>query len=96
LPQPLPAELEKPVTWTYSGNLEPAIRALAKSVGYSVLVFGSPAGPPVPISVNIQDLPINDAFTAIETEAATQATVLVLPYHHVVQIEYKQPGAEHA
>ena len=96
LPQPLPAELEKPVTWSYTGNLEPAIRALANSVGYTVQVFGSPSGPPVPISVNIQDLPINDAFTAVETEAQTQATVTILTYQHAVQIQYKAPGGDHA
>lgn len=96
LPQALPAELEKPVTWSYRGNLEPAVHALANSVGYTVRVFGTPSGPPVPISVNIEDLPINDAFTAVETEAQPQATVTVLPYSHAVQIQYRAAGVSHA
>jgi defect-in-organelle-trafficking protein DotD len=96
LPQVLPAELEKPVTWSYTGKLEPAVQALANSVGYQVQILGSPVGPPVPISVNIHDLPINDAFTAVAAEAQSQATVSVVPLNHVVQIQYKPPGGTHA
>ena len=88
LPEVLPAELEKPVSWSYRGELTAGVTALAKSVGYQVSVIRPPHTKPVSVAVNISDRPIIDAFHALSAAAGRAATVSVHPDQHLVEVEY--------
>lgn len=88
LPAVYPAELEKPISWSYRGELAAGVRALAQSVGYQVKVVRPSGSKRVEVAVNIADLPIIDAFHALSTEAGSAATVNMDPAQHLVEVTY--------
>ena len=88
LPEVLPGELEKPVSWSYRGELTPGVKLLAKAVGYQVQVIRPPHSLPVQVSVSIANRPIMDAFKALSAAAGAAATVSVHPDRHLVEVEY--------
>lgn len=96
LPAVYPAELEKPISWTYRGELAAGVRALAKSVGYQVKVVRPSGSKPVRVAVNIADLPIIDAFHALSREAGSAATVTVDSAQHLVEVTYASAPATSA
>jgi defect-in-organelle-trafficking protein DotD len=97
LPQVLPAELQKPIRWSYSGPLDPAARALAKSVGYQVAISGPTGRPPIMVSVSMNRLPVIDAFRTIGIQAGARASVIIRPAHHLIEvIHYAPKDIDHA
>lgn len=91
LPQVLPAELQKPIRWSYSGPLDPAAQALAKSVGYQITISGPTDDPPVMVSVSMNRLPIIDAFRTIGIQAGARASVIIRPAHHLIEVIHYAP-----
>ena len=85
---PIPAELQRPVTWAWSGPLDAGVKALADHVGYRLVVTASPGAAPVNVAVNMQDARILDLFEALGNAAGAQATVIVDPDHRQVEVRH--------
>ena len=82
------AELERPVSLAWSGPIDQGVKALADRIGYQVAV-SAPANPrPIQVAVNMTDVPILDLFEAMGTAAGTNATVVVDPDHHRVEVQH--------
>jgi defect-in-organelle-trafficking protein DotD len=81
----VPAELEKPVQFVWSGPLDAGVKKLANSIGYSVAVSGPRNPQPLNVAVNVNG-PVLGAFQALGTQAGAIATVEVDPLHHQVQV----------
>ena len=88
LPAPVPAELQRPVTWAWSGPLDAGAKALADRVGYRLVVTASPETAPVDVAVSRRDARILDLFEALGNAAGTRATVIVDPDHRQVEVRY--------
>ncbi len=88
-PAVIPAELRRPVTWPWSGPLDAGAKVLADRIGHHLVVTGQPTGAaPVSVAVAMQDASILDLFEALGTAAGTQATVIVDPDHHQVEVQH--------
>jgi defect-in-organelle-trafficking protein DotD len=81
----VPAELEKPVQFVWSGPLDAGVKKLARSIGYSVAVSGPQNPQPILVKVNINGQVIG-AFQELGSQAGAIATVQVDPLHHQVQV----------
>ena len=84
----IPAELQRPVTWAWSGPLDAGVKALADHVGYRLVVTASSGTAPVNVAVNMQDVRILDLFEALGNAAGAQATVIVDPDHRQVEVRH--------
>ena len=81
----VPAELQKPVEFVWTGPLDAGVRKLADSIGYTVTVTKPDNARPLAVSVNVSGRVIG-AFQALGEQAGTAATVQVDPDHHQVQV----------
>lgn len=81
----VPAELEKPVQFVWSGLLDAGVKKLANSIGYSVVVSGPQNPQPLIVAVNVNGQVLG-AFQALGSQAGAIATVEVDPLHHQVQV----------
>jgi defect-in-organelle-trafficking protein DotD len=81
----VPAELQKPVQFVWSGPLDAGVKKLADTIGYTVAVFAPKNCHPLNVSVSL-DGQVLAAFQALGTQAGTNATVQVDPLHHQVQV----------
>jgi defect-in-organelle-trafficking protein DotD len=81
----VPAELQKPVQFVWSGPLDAGVQKLASSIGYSVAVTGPQNPQPLLVQVNINGQVIG-AFQELGSQAGAIATVQVDPLHHQVQV----------
>lgn len=87
-PLVIPAELQRPETFAWSGPIDARAKALADRIGYRLVVTAPQPAVPVLVSVNMRDVPIITLFEALGTSAGTQATVLVDPDHREVQVQH--------
>lgn len=87
-PPVIPAELRRPVTWSWSGPLDAGAKVLADRIGYRLVVSASPGAQPVDVAVSMQDARILDLFEALGTAAGARATVIVDPDHHQVEVRH--------
>lgn len=91
----VPGELQRVVTFAWTGVLEDGVRQLAESVGYAVAVAvaPSPAGlaalPPLDVAVATGPVRIIEAFRALGEAAGTRATVRVDPARRQVDVLYR-------
>jgi defect in organelle trafficking protein DotD len=81
----VPAELEKPVQFVWSGPLDAGVKKLAGSIGYSVTVSGPQNPQPLNVMVNVSGQ-VLAAFQALGSQAGAIATVEVDPLHHQVEV----------
>lgn len=88
LPAPVPAELQRPVTWAWSGPLDAGVKVLADRVGYRLVVTASPEAALIDVAVSQRNARILDLFEALGTAAGTRATVIVDPDHRQVEVRY--------
>jgi len=86
----VPAELQRPETFAWSGPIDVGVKALADKIGYRLVVTQTIAGPsqPILVSVNTANARIVDAFEALGTAAGPKATVIVDPVHHTVEVQH--------
>ena len=86
----VPAELQRPETFAWSGPIDIGAKALADKVGYRLVVTQTIAGPsqPILVSVNMANARIVDAFEALGTAAGPRATVIVDPDRHTVEVQH--------
>jgi defect-in-organelle-trafficking protein DotD len=82
------AELQRPLTFAWAGPIDTGVKALADRIGYRLVVTAPDNAVPVIVSVNMTDVSALDLFKAIGNSAGTQATVIVDPDHHQVQVQH--------
>ena len=87
-PAIVPAELQRPLSFTWSGPIDTGAKALADRIGYK-LVVTKPANPmPITVGVNMTDASAVDLFRAMGEAAGNQATVIVDPDHQQVLVQH--------
>lgn len=81
----VPAELQRPLTWRWSGPLDEGGRILARQLGYA---FTAPdPGPALPrVHVDAKDTPALDILKAFGAQAGDRATVAVDPQQRIVEV----------
>ena len=82
------AELQRPLTFAWAGPIDTGVKALADRIGYHLVVTAPENAVPVIVSVNMTGTSALDLFKAIGNSAGTQATVIVDPDHHQVQVQH--------
>jgi defect-in-organelle-trafficking protein DotD len=82
----MPADLQRIVSFDWSGPLDQAVAKLAASIGYTFYVTAPASDPPLQVSVRISSIPVYRVFEALGVEAGTRATVEVDPLHHQVMV----------
>lgn len=86
----VPGELQKVVTFDWSGSLEDGVRKLAGNVGYTVAVSPPPSGQaPAQVAVATGAVPIIQAFQALGEAAGTRVMVTVDPARRQVDVTYR-------
>ena len=89
----VPGELQKVVTFTWSGTLEDGVRKLAGDVGYAVSVVPPARGQaPVVVGVRTTAAPVIEAFQALGAAGGTRADVRVDPALRQVRVIYRPDG----
>ena len=84
----IPAELQRPETFAWSGPIDVGAKTLADRIGYQLVVSKPNPSVPVLVSVNMTNVRILDLLEAIGTSAGTQATVIVDPDHRQIQVQH--------
>ena len=87
-PPVMPAELLRPQSFAWSGPIDVGAKALADRIGYRLVVTAPDAAAPITVAVNLADVPVIELFKALGAAAGTQATVIVDPDHHQVQVRH--------
>jgi defect-in-organelle-trafficking protein DotD len=82
----MPADLQRIVSFDWSGPVDQAVAKLAASIGYTFYVTAPASDPPLQVSVRMSSEPVYRVFEALGTEAGTRATVEVDPLHHQVMV----------
>jgi defect in organelle trafficking protein DotD len=82
----VPEDLQRVVNFTWAGSLDQGVAKLAQSIGYTFYRTAPPGAPAIQVAVQVQNVPVFDAFKALGEEAGTRATVQVDPLHHQVQV----------
>ena len=86
----VPGELQKVVTFDWSGSLEEGVRKLAGNVGYTVAVSPPPSGQaPAQVAVATGAVPLIQAFQALGEAAGTRVMVTVDPARRQVDVTYR-------
>ncbi len=83
-----PPELQRALTISWNGPVEPLIRKLADRAGYSFQTMG--AAPPVPIviSVNVENMPVIDIMRSVGLQLGVRADLKVDGANRMVEIHY--------
>jgi defect in organelle trafficking protein DotD len=82
----MPEDLQRIVSFEWSGPLDQAVAKLAASVGYTFYAT-APANPqPVDVAIRLSTVPAYQVFQTLGVEAGTRATVQIDPLHHQVQV----------
>lgn len=82
------AELQRPLTFAWAGPIDTGVKALANRIGYRLVVTAPQDALPIIVSINMTNASALDLFKAIGNSAGTQATVIVDPDHHQVQVQH--------
>ena len=82
----MPEDLQRIISFDWSGPLDEAVAKLAASVGYTFYTT-APANPqPLDVAIRLASVPAYQVFQTLGAEAGTQATVQVDPLHHQVRV----------
>jgi len=84
----LPAELQRPVTFAWSGPIDAGAKALADRIGYRLVITRPSNAPPVDVAVNMTDVPVVRLFEALGEAAGSRATVIVTPNLRQVDVQH--------
>lgn len=84
----VPAELQQPMNWSWSGPIDQGARALAKKIGYQFVATQPEKPQPIIVTVSKADATVLEMFQALGASAGTRALVTVDPYHHQVRVDH--------
>jgi defect-in-organelle-trafficking protein DotD len=82
----MPEDLQRVVSFTWSGSLDQGVAKLAQSIGYTFYTTAEPDTPPLNVAVRIEQAPAFEVFKALGEAAGARATVGVDPLHHQIQV----------
>lgn len=82
----VPAELNRPVVFSWNGPLEAGVRTVAERVGYRVVVTSEPGARPVTVAVDTGPATALEAFAALGVAAGASATVRVDTQRRQVEV----------
>ncbi len=82
----MPEDLQRLVTFKWSGPLDQGVAKLAQSVGYTFFVTAPPGTQPLPVAVELTNVPAYEVFKALGEEAGNRAAVELDLLHHQVQV----------
>jgi defect-in-organelle-trafficking protein DotD len=82
----MPEDLQRTVTFSWSGPLDQGVAKLAQSVGYTLYVTAPPGAQPLIVSVQLANVPAFEVFRAFGEEAGARAAVELDPVHHQVHV----------
>ncbi len=85
-PTVVPDELNRVVSFEWSGSLDGAIESLAKTIGYTVAISAPWNAQPLAVGVSKDPRRIYDIFEQIGDEAGGAATVRIDPQHQRVEV----------
>lgn len=85
-PDIVPGELDRVVSFEWSGPLDGAIESLAKTIGYTVAIRAPSNAQPLMIAVRKSPRRVYDILHQIGEDAGSQATVSIDPQHHTVEV----------
>lgn len=93
LPAVVPAELQQPIGWHYHGHLVHAVRALAKIVGYQAIVQRARPHRPIPVSIDVQHVPVITVIRELGIQAGSNANVSIDPRTHTISVIEAAPAS---
>jgi defect-in-organelle-trafficking protein DotD len=82
------AELERPISFIWSGLLDQGVETLANRIGYCTTITGPTPSKSLKVSVDLSNVTALDAFRALGNAAGSSATVIVDPDHHRVEVDH--------
>jgi defect-in-organelle-trafficking protein DotD len=82
----MPEDLQRVVSFTWSGSLDEGVAKLAQSIGYTFFTTAPPNTPPLDVAVQVASAPAFEVFKALGDQAGARATVEVDPLHHQIQV----------
>jgi len=82
----MPADLQRLVSFEWSGPLDQGVARLAASIGYTFYATAPSNSQPVDVAIRLSSVPAYQVFQTLGAEAGTRATVQVDPLHHQVQV----------
>ena len=82
----LPEDLQRIVSFKWSGPLDQAVAELAQSIGYTFHTTAPPGAQPLPVTIEVSSIPVYQVLQTLGMEAGARATVLVDALHHQVQV----------
>ncbi len=82
----IPEDLQRIVSFQWSGPLDEAVAKLAQSVGYTFYTTAPSNAQPINVTIQIAAVPAFQVVLVLGEEAGTRATVQVDPLHHQVQV----------
>jgi defect-in-organelle-trafficking protein DotD len=82
----MPEDLQRLVSFEWSGPLDQAVAKLAASVGYTFFTTAPANSQPLDVAIRLSAVPAYQVFQTLGAEAGTRATVQVDPLHHQVQV----------
>ncbi len=83
-----PPELQRSITVTWNGPVEPIARKLADRASYSFQVIGAPPPVPVVVSINVENTPVIDVLRSLGLQLGVRADIRVDGAARVVEIHY--------
>ncbi len=92
LPAVVPAELQQPIGWNFHGHLVPAVRALAKIVGYRAIVEHSRPHHPIPVSIDVHHVPVITVIRELGIQAGSNADVSINSRTHTISVIEAAPA----
>jgi defect-in-organelle-trafficking protein DotD len=84
----MPADLQRIVSFRFTGEIDKAVAMLAQSIGYTFFTTKPPSAQPLPVSITLLSVPAYQVFQALGAEAGARATVQVDALHHQVEVIY--------
>jgi defect in organelle trafficking protein DotD len=88
LPPVIPAELQRVVSFVWTGPLDQGVAKLAASIGYTFYMTAPASPPPIDVAIRMSSVTAYQVFESLGAAAGTRATVAVDPLHHQVQVIY--------
>jgi defect in organelle trafficking protein DotD len=82
----VPEDLQRVVSFKWSGPLDRGVAKLAQSVGYTFYVTAPAEAQALLVSVEVDNAPAYEVFRALGEKAGTRATVELDPLHHQVEV----------
>jgi defect-in-organelle-trafficking protein DotD len=82
----MPTDLQRLVSFEWSGSLDQGVAKLAASIGYTFYTTAPANSQPLDVAIRLSSVPAYQVFQTLGAEAGTRATVQVDPLHHQVQV----------